>query len=102
MAGLAAIEVAQKVAKYWRFLRHANKNGKRNRKKERISMVSQNRGGVCCSTTGVSESSTLHSSNEERYASGRHLSWHDVYSIAVKWRQISEPCDPVVWINKLR
>ncbi|XP_042387598.1 suppressor of RPS4-RLD 1-like isoform X1 [Zingiber officinale] len=101
MAGLAAIEVAQKVAKYWRFLRHANKNGKRNRKKERISMVSQNRGGVCCSTTGLSESSTLHSSNEERSASGRHLSWHDVYSIVVKWRQISEPCDPVVWINKL-
>nr|CAB3451680.1 unnamed protein product [Digitaria exilis] len=25
----------------------------------------------------------------------------DVYNIAVKWRQISEPCDPVVWVNKL-
>lgn len=30
------------------------------------------------------------------------MSWQDVYSLAVKWRQIAEPCDPVVWINKLR
>lgn len=28
-------------------------------------------------------------------------SWRDVYSIAVKWRQISEPCDSVVWVDKL-
>ncbi|URE00097.1 Tetratricopeptide repeat protein [Musa troglodytarum] len=64
MAGLAAIELAQKVAKYWRFLRNATKN--------------------------------------DKYASGRSLSWQDVYSVAVKWRQISEPCDPVVWSLKLR
>lgn len=29
-------------------------------------------------------------------------SWRDVYSIAVKWRQVSEPCDSVVWVDKLR
>ncbi|RZR80271.1 hypothetical protein BHM03_00006266, partial [Ensete ventricosum] len=101
MAGLAAIEVAQKVAKYWRFLRNANKNGKKTRKKERLNIVSQNRGGACCTTSGLSETSS-YGSNEDRYASGRSLSWQDVYSVAVKWRQISEPCDPVVWVNKLR
>lgn len=101
MAGLAAIEVAQKVAKYWRFLRNANKNGKKTRKKERLNIVSQNRGGACCTTSGLSETSS-YGSNEDKYASGRSLSWQDVYSVAVKWRQISEPCDPVVWVNKLR
>ncbi|CAD5169559.1 unnamed protein product [Musa acuminata subsp. malaccensis] len=100
MAGLAAIEVAQKVAKYWRFLRNANKNGKKTRKKERLNIVSQNRGGACCTTSGLSETSS-YGSNEDKYASARSLSWQDVYSVAVKWRQISEPCDPVVWVNKL-
>ncbi|URE00095.1 Tetratricopeptide repeat protein [Musa troglodytarum] len=100
MAGLAAIELAQKVAKYWRFLRNATKNGKKTRKKERLNIVSQNRGGACCTTSGLSETSS-YGSNEDKYASGRSLSWQDVYSVAVKWRQISEPCDPVVWVNKL-
>ncbi|KAG1347909.1 suppressor of RPS4-RLD 1 [Cocos nucifera] len=101
MAGFAAIEIAQKVAKTWRFLRNANKNGKKVRKREKLSMLSQNRGGSCTSTSSSSETSTLYGLNEDRYTSGRSLSWHDIYSIAVKWRQISEPCDPVVWVNKL-
>lgn len=102
MAGFAAIEIAQKVAKTWRFLKNANRNGKKVRKREKLSMLSQNRGGACSSTTSSSETSTLYGLNEDRYTSGRLLSWHDIYSIAVKWRQISEPCDPVVWVNKLR
>ncbi|XP_014509321.1 suppressor of RPS4-RLD 1 [Vigna radiata var. radiata] len=107
MAGLAAIEIAQKVSKAWRSLRaewkYSNKgnskNGKRARRRERINMTSQNRGGAGCSTSSTS----LTSSNgivDER-SSSRKLSWHDVYSLAVRWRQISEPCDPVVWVNKL-
>jgi hypothetical protein len=28
--------------------------------------------------------------------------WRDVFSIAVKWRQVSEPCDSVVWVDMLR
>ncbi|XP_065873083.1 suppressor of RPS4-RLD 1 [Euphorbia lathyris] len=107
MAGLAAIEIAQKVSKAWRSLqaewKHSNKsiskNGKRARR--RINMSSQNRGGAGCSTSSSSETSTSHGTAEDR-SSGRHkMSWQDVYSMAVKWRQISEPCDPVVWINKL-
>ncbi|WVZ24465.1 hypothetical protein V8G54_003009 [Vigna mungo] len=107
MAGLATIEIAQKVSKAWRSLRaewkYSNKgnskNGKRARRRERINMTSQNRGGAGCSTSSAS----LTSSNgivDER-SSSRKLSWHDVYSLAVRWRQISEPCDPVVWVNKL-
>lgn len=108
MAGLAVIEVAQKVSKAWRSLqaewKYANKStsktGRRSRRRERISMASQNRGGPGCSTSS-SEPSTSYSSIDDR-SSKRLLSWHDVYSLAVRWRQISEPCDPVVWINKLR
>ncbi|XP_059623972.1 suppressor of RPS4-RLD 1 isoform X1 [Cornus florida] len=109
MAGLAAIQIAQKVSKAWRSLqiewKYSNKNttkyGKRTRRKEKISIPSQNRGGAGCSTSNSSETSTSYGVTEDRSSGRSMMSWHDVYSFAVKWRQISEPCDPVVWINKL-
>lgn len=101
MAGLAAIEIAQKVGKTWRSLRSASKSGKKARRRERPPLQSHNRGGVCCSTSRPSETSTSYSLSEDKFSSNRSFSWKDIYSIAVKWRQISEPCDPVVWIDKL-
>ncbi|KAG5069941.1 Suppressor of RPS4-RLD 1 [Glycine soja] len=110
MAGFAAIEIAQKVSKAWRSFqaewKHSNKNnsnsknGKRARRRERINMLSQNRGGAGCSTSSASEISPSYGIAVDR-SSSRSMSWQDVYSIAVRWRQISEPCDPVVWVNKL-
>ncbi|TKY70628.1 Suppressor of RPS4-RLD 1 [Spatholobus suberectus] len=110
MAGFAAIEIAQKVSKAWRLLqtdwKYSNKNnsnlknGKRTRRRERINMSSQNRGGAGCSTSSALETSPSHGIVDDR-SSSRSMSWQDVYSIAVRWRQISEPCDPVVWVNKL-
>ncbi|KAL9229808.1 hypothetical protein vseg_005237 [Gypsophila vaccaria] len=93
MAGLAVIEIAQKVSRYWRSLHAELKNppkgtsklARRGLTKESILMPSRNRGGPC-STSGSARAT---------------MSWQEVYSLAVKWRQISEPCDPVVWINKL-
>lgn len=107
MAGLAVIEIAQKVSKVWRALRAELKGAtvkstKRAGRRERISLPSQNRGGDCCSTSSSVETSTSYGTTEERLSGRPKLSWQDVYSLAVKWRQISEPCDPVVWINKLR
>ncbi|CAK7337777.1 unnamed protein product [Dovyalis caffra] len=107
MAGLAIIEIAQKVAKAWRSLqtewKHSNKStskyGKRTRR--RINMLSQNRGGAGCSTSSSSETTTSYGILEDKSFGRSMMSWQDVYSIAVKWRQISEPCDPVVWVNKL-
>lgn len=108
MAGLAAIEIAQKVSKAWRAeWKHSNKSnnnskyGKRARRRERINMPSQNRGGAGCSTSSALETSSSHGTLDDR-SSSRTMSWQDVYSLAVRWRQISEPCDPVVWVNKLR
>ncbi|KAL0926810.1 hypothetical protein M5K25_003061 [Dendrobium thyrsiflorum] len=101
MAGLAAIEIAQKVGKAWRLLRSASKSGKKARRRERPTIQSYNRGGVCCSTSSLPETSASYSSSEDKFSSNRSFSWKDIYSIAVKWRQISEPCDPVVWIDKL-
>ncbi|KAE9614261.1 hypothetical protein Lal_00016727 [Lupinus albus] len=103
MAGLAAIEIAQKVSKAWRSeWKHSNKsnskNGKRARRRERFNMPSQNRGGAGCSTSSNLETSS-HTLDDR--PSGRTLSWKDVYSSAVRWRQIAEPCDPVLWVNKL-
>lgn len=106
MAGLAAIEIAQKVSNTWKAMRDpwssgdkvsGAKSGKRARRRENIGVISHNRGGVCSSS-----SSDFSSFHEERSSSGRlTLNWQELYSIAVKWRQISEPCDPVVWVNKL-
>ncbi|KAF8070832.1 hypothetical protein N665_1130s0009 [Sinapis alba] len=106
MAGLAVLEIAQKVSKAWRIeWRNSNKatakNGKKNRRRERINMLSQNRGGAGCSTSTSSETSTGYTSLEDRSSGRSMLSWQEVYSSAVRWRQISEPCDPVVWVNKL-
>ncbi|XP_061948609.1 suppressor of RPS4-RLD 1 isoform X2 [Populus nigra] len=107
MAGLAIIEIAQKVAKAWRSLqnewKHSNKStskyGKRVRR--RVNIPSQNRGGAGCSTSSPSETTTSYGVLEDRSSGRSTMSWKDVYSMAVKWRQISEPCDPVVWVNKL-
>ncbi|KAL5706920.1 Suppressor of RPS4-RLD 1 [Ranunculus cassubicifolius] len=93
MAGLAAIEIAQKVSKAY---------SKKARRKERIHLLSQNRGGAGCSTSSFSDTSTSYGVTEDRSSGSRCvMSWRDVYALAVKWRQISEPCDPVVWVNKL-
>ncbi|RDX78629.1 Suppressor of RPS4-RLD 1, partial [Mucuna pruriens] len=110
MAGFAAIEIAQKVSKAWRSLqaewKYSNKNnsnsknGKRARRRERINISSQNRGGAGCSTSSALETSPSYGIVDDR-SSSRSMSWQDVYSIAVRWRQISEPCDPIVWVNKL-
>ncbi|XP_027078399.1 suppressor of RPS4-RLD 1 [Coffea eugenioides] len=109
MAGLAAIEIAQKVSKAWRSLqaewKHSSKgtakSGRKVRRKEKLNQPSQNRGGAGCSTSSLSEISTSYSLLEDRSPLRSTMSWHDVYNLAVKWRQISEPCDPVVWVNKL-
>ncbi|KAI3871831.1 hypothetical protein MKX03_027738 [Papaver bracteatum] len=108
MAGLAAIEIAQKVSRAWRSVhtewklssKGTTKNSKKARRKERNYVPSQNRGGACCSTSSP-ETSTSYDTSEEKSSSRSTMSWQDVYSMAVKWRQISEPCDPVVWVNKL-
>ncbi|MED6192213.1 Suppressor of RPS4-RLD 1 [Stylosanthes scabra] len=108
MAGFAAIEIAQKVSKAWRSLKAElkcpnkgnSRYGKRARRRERLNMPSQNRGGAGCSTSTAMETSTSHGIVDDR-SSSRSMSWQDLYTLAVRWRQISEPCDPVVWVNKL-
>jgi hypothetical protein len=110
MAGLAAIEIAQKVSRAWRALQAELKNsgkgtgkhGRRARRKETLNVPSQNRGGPCSTTSSPSDTSSIYGILEDRPSARAMMSWQDVYSLAVKWRQIAEPCDPVVWINKLR
>lgn len=109
MAGLAAIEIAQKVSKAWRALqaewrnstKGTAKSGKRLRRREKLNSISLNRGGAGCSTSSSSETSSSYSLIDDRSTGRSMMSWNHLYSLAVKWRQISEPCDPVVWINKL-
>ncbi|KAL3699782.1 hypothetical protein R1sor_017804 [Riccia sorocarpa] len=104
MAGLAAIEIAQRVANYLGVLREAKKvqemsivEKEQKPKDETMEEVSHNRGGVCSSSNTFSPPCSCH----EEALLNQGLRWRDVYTIAVKWRQISEPCDPVVWVDKL-
>ncbi|GER30947.1 tetratricopeptide repeat protein [Striga asiatica] len=109
MAGLAAIEIAQKVVRVWRSLqtewklssKGGSKHGKKARRKEKLNPPSQNRGGAGCSTSRFPESSISYGAAEDRPYGRPTMPWNGVYSVAVKWRQISEPCDAVIWVNKL-
>ncbi|ERM96637.1 hypothetical protein AMTR_s00001p00272300 [Amborella trichopoda] len=109
MAGLAAIDIAQKVSKAWQSLRaewkslrrSGAKGNRKNRKSEMGSVASQNRGGAGCSSQSSGSSSSYNPDDDRSLRLRFVISWHDVYSFAVKWRQISEPCDSVVWVNRL-
>ncbi|KAH6556121.1 hypothetical protein KP509_1Z203500 [Ceratopteris richardii] len=111
MAGLAVLEIAQKVLNTWKAMREPwgsqeklpIKSGKRPKRKDNLCNISHNRGGACSSSSSNDGDVTMSCAYaDDKCTPGRHtLSWQDVYSIAVKWRQISEPCDPVVWVNKL-
>ncbi|CAA0841016.1 Suppressor of RPS4-RLD 1 [Striga hermonthica] len=109
MAGLAAIEIAQKVVRVWRSLqtewklssKGGSKHGKKARRKEKLNPPSQNRGGAGCSTSRFPDSSVSYCAAEDRPYGRPTMPWNGVYSVAVKWRQISEPCDAVIWVNKL-
>ncbi|KAL9273423.1 Suppressor of RPS4-RLD 1-like protein [Drosera capensis] len=83
--------------------KHSNKGVTKHGRKARRkgTVASQNRGGPGCSTSTSSEPTTSSGNFDDRSSSRSTMSWQDVYSVAVKWRQISEPCEPVVWINKL-
>ncbi|GFP99524.1 suppressor of rps4-rld 1 [Phtheirospermum japonicum] len=111
MAGLTAIEIAQKVARVWRSLqtewKHSSKggskHGKKARRKEKLHLPSHshNRGGAGCSTSSFLEPTISYSAVDDSPYGRPTMPWNGVYSVAVKWRQISEPCDAVVWVNKL-
>lgn len=109
MAELAAIEIAQNVSKVWRLLQNEWKQSNKGTSKQRKKIwrkekpnASQNRGGAGCSTSGFSETSASYSTTDDKSFGHPSMSWHNVHSLAAKWRQISELCDPVVWVNKLR
>lgn len=62
-------------------------------------------GGAAKSSTGSSSSSSSSSRGEspsgKRGATRTHtFNWRDLYDIAVRWRQVSEPGDPVWWIDR--
>jgi len=66
MCGLAALEMAQKLRKYWK-------------------------GDI-----------TTESGSTSSFSTKEHpIMWRSVYDIVVKWRQFSEPNDPVWWVDLL-
>ncbi|KAJ7524844.1 hypothetical protein O6H91_17G024500 [Diphasiastrum complanatum] len=79
MAGLAALEIAQKISKVWQ------DNG-----------IERNDSKVVSGSTRM-EVIKLLSFNHKPLLT----SWRDLYTIAVRWRQASEPGDPVFWVDML-
>eukprot|EP00850_Spirogloea_muscicola_P017708 SM000155S01637 [mRNA] locus=s155:42573:48141:+ [translate_table: standard] len=63
---------------------------------EDATCSTSNRGGVASSSSS-SESGYGFDSKQQ----GTVDTWRSMYSIAVRWRQLAEPCDPVVWVDQL-
>lgn len=106
MAGFAAIEVAQALRQAW------GKPTKTTPAKTATTPLHKGKGAngnskgktTTPQTTPTEASSTTakvdgKSSSKER---GAHaFGWRDMYDITVKWRQYSEPNDPVWWVDLL-
>eukprot|EP00850_Spirogloea_muscicola_P010134 SM000058S18564 [mRNA] locus=s58:532851:538878:- [translate_table: standard] len=63
---------------------------------EDATCSTSNRGGVASSSSSSESSNGFDSKHK-----GAVDTWRSVYSIAVRWRQLAEPCDPVVWVDQL-
>ncbi|XP_078676262.1 tetratricopeptide repeat protein 13-like [Branchiostoma floridae x Branchiostoma belcheri] len=71
--GLAMLDMAQTVRRVWRVMRKQDTGG---------SIIVTGRASSGCRTSHV-------------------FGWRDLFDIAVKWRQASEPNDPVWWVDLL-
>ncbi|KAH9538801.1 hypothetical protein CY35_15G025500 [Sphagnum magellanicum] len=111
MAGLAALEIAQKVLYTWQAMhenpqeledcKDSSPKSLRRSKRKSSNGRSGNRGGPQCSNK-VGHPSNCRCQEDDDSMKGPIVStWRDVFSIAVKWRQVSEPCDSVVWVDML-
>jgi hypothetical protein len=72
MAGLAVLEMAQALRRHWTASEHT-------------------------STPPLSVEDGRASAGQPAHA----FSWRDLFDIAVRWRQVSEPNDPVWWVDLL-
>ena len=87
--GLAVTEIAQVVKDHW---------GRIRRGEEGLSLPNQS----SSRSTGKHQPSQSQSPSASEPAGGSHpMECRDVFDIAVRWRQISEPNDPVWWIDEL-
>lgn len=116
MAGLAAVEIAHCASATWQSMRsgwegrdapdgsvstsgRASAAGRSNRKvgRRRAGSIGVAPAGPSQPSTSGRDSARVGDARAGLLADG----WRDVYSMAVRWRQLSEPCDPVVWVDLL-
>ncbi|GJP75117.1 hypothetical protein CLOP_g5605 [Closterium sp. NIES-67] len=88
-AGMAAIEMMQAARATWKE-QGAGKQGKGGGKK-----------GAKRSDHYDDYDDDEEEEDEEEEGGITVGGWRDLYSIAVRWRLLSEPCDPIVWIDQL-
>ncbi|CAI5494859.1 unnamed protein product [Closterium sp. Naga37s-1] len=98
-AGMAALEMMQAAQATWR---------------EQVAAASKQQGKGGSSSKGRSSSRRSdhyddydddeeedEDEDEEEEGGVTVGGWRDLYSIAVRWRLLSEPCDPIVWVDQL-
>ncbi|CAI5490696.1 unnamed protein product [Closterium sp. Naga37s-1] len=99
-AGMAALEMMQAAQATW---------------KEQAAAASKQQGKGGSSSKGRASSSRRsdhyddydddeeedEDEDDEEDAGVTVGGWRDLYSIAVRWRLLSEPCDPIVWVDQL-
>ncbi|CAI7923470.1 unnamed protein product, partial [Closterium sp. NIES-54] len=90
-AGLAALEIMQRVRRAWGEWMGGGRV-------ERGSSAEEVEEGV---GVGWRDVYGMGGSSAEEVEEGVGVGWRDVYGMGVRWRQVAEPNDPIVWIDGL-
>jgi hypothetical protein len=120
MAGFAAIEMAQTLRKVWALASSSTspgnggtaakasgstkKSGKAKSSGASSSPSSSNTSAPASANPSSSATSApymVDGKSSSGDSDPHEFGWRDLYDIVVKWRQYSEPNDPVWWVDKL-
>lgn len=108
MAGYAALEIAQALRKAWGISTPVSGSSSSNitpqsgtASKGPKSGKGAKKSASNSSTTASTSPGTLDGKSSSAHRKQHQFGWRDMYDIAVKWRQYSEPNDPVWWVDLL-
>lgn len=113
MAGFAALEMAQALRKVWNFSSNSSSkpsstnaspsSGKstNNKNKTSSSHSTNNQSSGKQANANNASNSKVDGKSSSKDRKPHNFGWRDMYDIVVKWRQYSEPNDPVWWVDLL-
>jgi tetratricopeptide (TPR) repeat protein len=102
MAGFAAVEMAQTLRKIWGLSSpNSTPNASSSTKNKSQKPSASPKKGAAAGNSQGGATNLLNGKSSSKDRSPHPFNWRDMYDIAVKWRQYSEPNDPVWWVDLL-